>query len=408
MTSFFYMSWQALTDRKLRSTLTIIMVLIGSALIIAVNGMSKGTVVYIDKQLDILNPNILVITPRSSDLELTDYEIGEISQIDGISQVIPFIQSGVQVSSGQDDLASIVVGIDNNMLDLIFPTFALHSGVIVPESDSFGIILGNDLVRPEDENPFAKVGDVVKLAYQKTEEHRTTVEEKSFYVRGVMDYIGSSGMLVPVDDMCFISLREADQYFDRNGIYDGLYVITADDSLNREIRDQINSLYDVSILNPKMIVSVINQISTAVADFVNNIAVVSLGVAAVGIITTLYTSMLERTKEIGTLKALGYTKRQILVLFLNEALIIGLIGGTIGLGLGVVLGQVMNELVSGGGGGNGEYNGGGGGGWNMIPIFEPHIFVFTWVLAVILSMAAGFYPAWRAAELDPVVALRKE
>lgn len=400
------MSWQALTDRKLRSTLTIIMVLIGTALIIAVNGMSKGTVVYIDKQLDILNPNVLVITPRSSDLELTDYELDVISQINGISQVIPFIQSGVQISSGQDELASIVVGIDNNMLDLIFPTFTLNSGNIVTESDSFGIILGNDLVRPEDENPFVKVGDVVELAYQKSAEHKTIIEKKSFYVRGVMDYIGSSGMLVPVDDMCFISMREANSFFDRSGVYDGLYVITKDDSLNSQIRDEINDLYDVSILNPKMIVSVINQISNAVADFVNNIAIVSLGVAAVGIITTLYTSMLERTKEIGTLKALGYTKRQILVLFLNEALIIGLIGGTIGLGLGVILGQIMNELVSGGGGGNGDYNGAGN--WNMIPIFEPHIFVFTWVLAVILSMAAGFYPAWRAAELDPVVALRKE
>ncbi|MFX1284110.1 MAG: ABC transporter permease [Promethearchaeota archaeon] len=397
MTSFFQMSWQALTDRKLRSSLTIIMVLIGSALIIAVNGMSKGTVVYIDKQLAILNPNILVVSPRSSDLELTNFEVEDISRISGISQVIPFIQSGILISaSGQEDLTSIVVGIDNNKLPLIFPTFALYEGGIVPETDSFGVILGNELVRPESPNSYANVGDVVKLQYQKSEGRKTTVVKKSFYVRGVMDYIGSSGMLVPVDDMCFISLREANAFFDRGGVYDGLYVITEDESLNRQVRDQINDRYDVSILNPKTLTDIVNQISTAVADFVNNIAVVSLGVAAVGIITTLYTSMMERTKEIGTLKALGYTERQILVLFLNEALIIGVIGGTIGLGLGVILGHIMNELVS------------GGGGWGMVPIFEPHIFVFTWVLSVVLSMVAGFYPAWRAAELDPVEALRKE
>lgn len=373
------------------------MVLIGSALIIAVNGMSKGTVVYIDKQLAILNPNILVVTPRSSDLEITNYVVEEISRIGGISQVIPFVQGGILVSaSGQEDLTSIVVGIDNYKLPLIFPTFALYEGGTVPETDSFGVILGNDLVRPETSNPYAKVGEVVKLQYQKSEGRKTTVIKKSFYVRGVMDYIGSSGMLVPVDDMCFISLREAGVFFDRKGVYDGLYVVTEDDSLNRQVRDQINDKYDVSILNPKTLTDIVNEISTAVADFVNNIAVVSLGVAAVGIITTLYTSMMERTKEIGTLKALGYTKRQIMVLFLNEALIIGVFGGTIGLGLGVILGFMMNELVS------------GGGGWGMTPIFEPHIFVFTWVLSVVLSMAAGFYPAWRAAELDPVVALRKE
>ena len=394
------MSWQALTDRKLRSTLTIIMVLIGSALIIAVNGMSKGTVVYINQQLDILNPNVLVITPRSSDLELTDYEVEDISRIGGISQVIPFIQNGIMVYSGQDEVTSIVVGIDNTKLPLIFPTFGLYSGGTVPETDSFGIILGNEIVRPGKLDPFAKVGDVVKLQYQRSEGRNVMIEKKSFYVRGVMEYIGSSGIMIPVDDMCFISLKEANNFFERAGVYDGLYVITEDDSMNFQVRDQINDKYDVSILNPQTIVDIVSEISNAVADFVNNIAIVSLGVAAVGIITTLYTSMLERTKEIGTLKALGYTKRQILVLFLNEALIIGIIGGTIGLFVGVGLGHIMNELVSSGGGGEN--------GWRMVPIFETHIFAFTWVLSVVLSMAAGFYPAWRAAELDPVVALRKE
>ncbi len=398
------MSWQALTDRKLRSALTIIMVLIGSALIIAVNGMSKGTVVYINQQLDILNPNVLVLTPRSSDLELTDYEVEDISRIGGISQVIPFIQNGILVYSGQEELTSIVVGIDNSKLPLIFPTFGLFTGDTVPETDSFGIILGNELVRPEKTDPFAKVGDVVKLQYQRSEGRNIMIEKKSFYVRGVMEYIGSSGIIIPVDDMCFISLKEANNFFDRSGVYDGLYVITEDDSMNFQVRDQINEKYDVSILNPKTLTDIVSEISNAVADFVNNIAVVSLGVAAVGIITTLYTSMLERTKEIGTLKALGYTKRQILVLFLNEAFIIGIIGGTIGLFVGVGLGFVMNELVSSGGGGGDS----GGNGWRMVPIFEPHIFAFTWVLSVVLSMAAGFYPAWRAAELDPVVALRKE
>ncbi|MHA2226583.1 MAG: ABC transporter permease [Candidatus Hodarchaeales archaeon] len=348
MTSFIMMSWQALTDRKLRSTLTITMVLIGSALVIAVNGMSRGTVVYIDSQLSILNPNILVTTPRSSDLELTSIDVDEISRFTGVSQVIPFIQGGILISSSQDELSSVVVGIENTKLPLIFPTFDLYSGEIVSETDSFGIILGNDIVRPYEQIPFAKSGDIVKLQYQKYEGRTITNEKKTFFVRGVMEYIGSSGLMIPIDDMCFISLQEADNFFDRKGAFDGLYVITEEESLNTLVRDQINDKYDVSILNPKSIIDVVNSISNAVANFVNNIAVVSLGVAAVGIITTLYTSMMERTKEIGTLKALGYTKRQILALFLNEALIIGIIGGTIGLFLGIGLGYLMNEFVSSG------------------------------------------------------------
>jgi putative ABC transport system permease protein len=396
MTSFFRMSWQALTDRKLRSTLTVTMVLIGAALIIAVNGMSEGTVVYIEDQFDILSPNILIASPRSTDLELTDQDIDKISRIEGIADVVPYIQSGVIVSSINDERTSIVVGMDQTKMPLIFASFELIKGEIVSETDSFGVIMGIDLIRPESETPLAAVGDVVKLEYQKSDGQRMKLERKSFFLRGVINEIGASVIGMPVDDMCFISLREANTFFERKGVYDGFYIVSEDKNLNNQILDEIQEDYDVSIFNPSSIIRSINNISEAVAGFVNNIALVSLGVAAVGIITTLYTSMMERTKEIGTLKALGYTKRQILVLFLNEALIIGVIGGTIGLGLGIGLGYFMNELVS------------SGGGWNMRPIFEPHMFVFTWVLAVALSMASGFYPAWRAAELDPVVALRKE
>jgi putative ABC transport system permease protein len=390
------MSWQALTDRKLRSILTITMVLIGAALIIAVNGMSKGTVVYIEEQFDVLSPNILIGNPRSTDLELTDEYIEKIRRYEGVAQVVPYIQSGIIVSTINDEQTSIVIGIDQTKLHLIFSTFELTEGEIVSETDGFGVIMGIDIVRPESENPLAMVGDIVKLQYQKSDGRKMIIEKKSFYLRGIINEIGASVIGMPVDDMCFISLREANSFLNRRGVYDGFYIVSEDKNMNTKIRDQIQDEYDVSIFNPSSIIKSINNISGAVADFVNNIAVVSLGVAAVGIITTLYTSMMERTNEIGTLKALGYTKRQILVLFLNEALIIGFLGGTIGLGLGIGLGFVMNELVS------------GGGGWNMTPIFEPHLFVFTWVLAVALSMASGFYPAWRAAELDPVVALRKE
>ncbi|MFW9853658.1 MAG: ABC transporter permease [Candidatus Thorarchaeota archaeon] len=396
MPAFFRMSWQALRDRKLRSLLTVTMVLIGASLIVAVNGMSKGTVTYIDNQFSSIASNVLVLTPRSSDLSLDSQVVETIERYTGVSFVIPFIQNGIVISSGSEETTSIALGIENGKLPLIFPTFSLYSGDFVSEVDRFGIILGNEVARPERDDSFAEVGDIIKLQFQKTEGRKTVLEKKSFYVRGVAEYIGTGMGVIPLDDLAIIPYREADSLFDRKGVYDGIYVITASDSQNQQVRNRIADTYDVSILSPKTISDLVNRVSGAVAEFVNNVAVVSLGVAAVGIITTLYTSMMERTKEIGTLKALGYRKRQILVLFLNEALITGAIGGTLGLGVGVGLGYVMNYFVS------------GGGGWRMVPIFEPHVFVFTWVLTVILAMGAGFYPAWKAAKLDPVVALRKE
>ena len=157
--------------------------------------------------------------------------------------------------------------------------------------------------------------------------------------------------------------------------------------------------------------------------FVNGIATVTLIVAAIGIIAAQYTSMMERIKEIGMMKALGYTERQILVLFLNEAMMIGVVGGIIGAFVGIILGNVLSALISGmsqGGGsssnqpsfGPGGLAGGGSGftqgSFEMTPIFEPQVLVFTVIMCLILAILAGYYPAWRAAKLDPVDALRKE
>ncbi|RLI36632.1 hypothetical protein DRO55_03170 [Candidatus Bathyarchaeota archaeon] len=127
----------------------------------------------------------------------------------------------------------------------------------------------------------------------------------------------------------------------------------------------------------------------------DNIAAVSLLVASVGIITTLWTSMMERIREIGILKAIGFSNEKILRLFLNEAIIIGLMGGTLGLFTGIGLAYVMKSFF------RGEFA-------HITPIFTIPSLFGTWVLCVVLSMVSGFYPAWRASRLDPVASLRHE
>jgi putative ABC transport system permease protein len=134
---------------------------------------------------------------------------------------------------------------------------------------------------------------------------------------------------------------------------------------------------------------------------------VSLLVASVGIVTTLQTSMMERIREIGLLKALGFNKRLILSLFLSEAMIIGIFGGSIGIFLGMGLSHGMVVLL-----GRslqfGSMPGTRGFTLSLVPSFDPSNLLFTWILCVVLSMISGFYPSWRASQLDPVVALRHE
>jgi putative ABC transport system permease protein len=137
----------------------------------------------------------------------------------------------------------------------------------------------------------------------------------------------------------------------------------------------------------------------------SGVAVVSLLVAAVGILASLYTAVLERTKEIGLLKALGMKNRFLVTFFLNEALIIGLIGGAVGNIAGVGLAHILAILIA----KSREASA-----TELItlgyapPIFTVDIFLTVLAFTVALSMVSGMYPAWRAAGLDPVVALRKE
>lgn len=393
--SLISLSYEALKERRLRATLTILMVVMGGSLIVAVNGVSTGTVSYIDQVFTTLGANLLIVTPRGTDFEIDDTLIEEFSQFDGVMDVLPFIQEVSSITSRGDSQSIIVLGLDQSKLSLIFPTISVESGETVSKADSIGILLGNLIVySTKEEAPFTDLGQTVKIRYAKAIEGKQVVGEKAYNVRGILGYLGSG--LIPVDQMAFVSISSANSFFGRHGKYDGAYVITYSPDLNDAVREKLAEKYNVNIISPKTIADTISKITVAISIFVGNIAAVSLVVASVGIITTLWTSMMERIREIGILKAIGFSNPSIMRLFLNEAVIIGAIGGGIGMILGVGLAYAMRSLF------RGEFAAA------INPIFTPQTFIFTWLLCLILSVISGFYPAWRASQLDPVVALRHE
>jgi len=407
LVEIFSFYFEALKERRVRVSLTTLMVIMGASLIVALNGTGNGFTNFINSQFTSLGANVLIISPRG-DIDINTALADEISKIKGVDDTLLFIQQTSSITSRGESQTSIVIGVDQSKLPLLFPTLSFQSGTFVSETDNVGIILGNELARSSGgKEPFATLGQTVKVSYQKYVNQQPVVFQRSFIVRGILNYVGSG--IVPVDQMAFISTSAAKSFFDREN-FDGLYVITKDPNLNKAVMDRIRDLYgnNLIIISPQVISEMINQVTNGVYLFIRIVAMVSLLVASVGIITTLQTSVMERIKEIGLLKALGFTNKLILGIFLCEATIIGILGG----GIGVLFGMTLSYGMS----------------WilgeslhletpselqrsfaiRIVPVFDPWYVIFTWILCILLSMISGFYPSWRASRLDPVEALRHE
>ena len=129
--------------------------------------------------------------------------------------------------------------------------------------------------------------------------------------------------------------------------------------------------------------------------FLGAIAAVSLIVGAVGIANTMFTSVLEKTKEIGTMKAIGAKNRDILMIFLFNSAMVGLVGGILGVMLGAIVSAGLQSMMG---------NMTSGSGCKL----SPNLMVEGLVLAVLIGVISGVVPAYRASKLKPVDALRYE
>jgi ABC-type antimicrobial peptide transport system permease subunit len=124
-------------------------------------------------------------------------------------------------------------------------------------------------------------------------------------------------------------------------------------------------------------------------------------------------SVYERMREIGILKSVGFKDRDILSMFLSEAVIIGLLGGLLGLGAGWALSSILPTLVTnlfrpGQGGGSGQMGFVQLQSFSYTPVITPDIVAAALTVALVVSVVAGMYPAWRASKMEPIRALRSE
>ena len=452
----FGLSLGAIRERKVRSALTILMVLVGSSLLVAVNAFGAGFSDFFNKQFANLAPNILFVSsvqqdqndggggigsvapPPSAKITLNAAVESRIRSLPFVSQVIPSYQGDISIQSGSESKSFSVLSMDPSQLFVISPTLELMEGSTLPSaSDPTAILVAEDIAFPPGEStPFIDLGQSVRLSYSFVDPDTGEAKEesKSFVVRGIIESTGNP----TVDNAVVIGLQPGDDLLQRAGKFDSLFVVASTTDYVDAVEDEIRTLYgnDIGITTVQNILKTIEEFTSGINAFLASIAIISLVVGAVGIITTLYTSVVERIREIGTLKAIGAKNTTILGLFLFEALLIGIIGASLGLAAGIGMGYLLASASPGGGGGGESESGDGGtstAGTNdgansnsgpsgtddgstteqqtqeseqLSPVYLGEDMIRVWFISVGLSIMAGLYPAWKASRYLPVDALR--
>jgi putative ABC transport system permease protein len=421
-------SFSAIKLRKLRAGLTTLGVVIGIAAIVALLSISQGLQSTITAQLQRgFATDTLIVTAGGgggfgiggglggggdSGFKLLVSDAQTINDLPNVDSSVAIIQKVVNVSVGGTNKTGTVTGVDfAGYLDIYGDTFKASNGTISIPPTNDSIIVGKRVVDPRlNGTMIANVNDPIDLIWINATARPPTTITFSGHISAVLNEIGSFGVGGPSDSGVYIPITQAQILFETNEC-DMIIVKlkssdqAAIDNASSAIKNAFSG--EVSVISATAVLGIISSIFSVIELFLGGIAAISLVVAGIGIMNIMIVSLMERTREIGILKALGTKSRTVLLIFLSEAVIIGVIGGAIGIGLGWVLANVVAIVFRGGGVFMGN-QAAGNGGMAITPILTPTVFLGAMAFGIGVSVIFALYPAWRASRLKPVDALRYE
>ncbi|TFG12966.1 ABC transporter permease [Candidatus Thorarchaeota archaeon] len=411
-------SFGAIRLRKLRSGLTTLGIVIGIGAIVALLSFTQGFQVAISGQFqEGLSTDVVTVSPGSggffgfggddSDFTLYANDTDLINEIDGVVTSSASVSETVTAELENMDRLVSLTGVNFDSYKQIYSTFVAEYGSIPDSPADDEAVIGYRLYDPWGNGTHpVELGDTFNVYYTERNGTQLVPINKSLTVVGILEEIGAIGF-GPSDSGMYIPLESAMVYFETEEVSQIAVKLESDDEeFIASVSDEIEELFlnEVTVTSATALLSTISSALATVELLLAGIGGISLLVAGIGIMNIMIVSLMERTREIGILKALGAKGRSILGIFLGEALIIGLIGGILGIGVGVFLANLFGGVFSGAGGMGGP----GAGSIGITPVVTPLLAFQALIFGVLVSVIFAIYPARRASKLEPVEALRSE
>ncbi len=387
-----------LSYQKLRTTLTLLGIVIGIAAITSMVTIGDALESSVSKQFEKIGTDKIIITPGSptsfagaafSTEKLKERDVKTVKNVNGVDVAFGIISGNAEVKLGKETAYAMVMGVpvdETRKLYSEMKGFEIRKGRDLKSSDKYAMVIG-DLVRAKLFEKEIKLRDKLKI------------NGKIFRVVGLFKKTGS-----PIDDMAIIiPIETAKDIFNNTDEVSMIFVDVKDgvdvDEVAEKIREELKKKRGVEDFKVQTFGDLM-QTATKILGIIQymfvGIAAISLVVGGIGIMNIMLMTVIERTKEIGVMKATGATNKIILYMFLGEAAVVGMLGGIIGFFLGLggsyIISKYASQMVG-------------------IPVnvaFSPELFVGVILFSIAVGMVSGAYPARRASLLDPVDALRYE
>ena len=404
MKDYFFLAFNNLRRRKLRSWLTMIGIFIGIAAVVALISLGQGLQGYIAGEFEKMGSDKIFIQPKgafgppggttSESLKLTSKDQKVIENVRGVEWVAGYLLKQGQAKFKGEIGIGYALGIEPEDLDLWIDTGSIEiiEGRGLKDGDKFKVVVGYNHAYGDTWSKELSVGSNI------------LIEDVEFKVIGIVGKIGNpsddGSLYVPKETLReILNIEDEESYF-MVKTAEGFDPEEVAETIERKLRTSRNEKEDqetFSVQTSEQLLETISDIFGAVQAVLVGIAAISLLVGGIGIMNTMYMAVIERTKEIGTMKAVGARNKDILYIFLFESGLLGLVGGIIGVIIGIGLSK------------GAEYISAVATGTNLLQADTSLMLIGGALLfSFVVGTLSGVLPAMQAAKLKPAKALRYE